>query len=61
MTTDKWPKFELATDICTPPPIQTLEYRTSCQTSGTVNNNSPISDYFHRDDHTQPTYFLGIV
>ena len=44
-----------------PPPIQTLEYRTSCQTSGTVNNNSPISDYFHRDDHTQPSYFLGIV
>ena len=24
--------------------------------SVTVNNNSPIQDYVHRDDHTQPTY-----
>ena len=22
----------------------------------TVNNNSPIQDYAHPDDHTQPTY-----
>ena len=22
----------------------------------TVNNNSPIQDYVHPDDHTQPTY-----
>ena len=22
----------------------------------TVNNNSPIQDYVHADDHTQPTY-----
>ena len=22
----------------------------------TVNNNSPIQDYFHPDDHTQTTY-----
>ena len=22
----------------------------------TVNNNSPIQDYIHPDDHTQPTY-----
>ena len=22
----------------------------------TVNNNSPIQDYVHLDDHTQPTY-----
>ena len=21
-----------------------------------LNNNSPIQDYAHRDDHTQPTY-----
>ena len=24
--------------------------------SVTVNNNSPIPDYVHPDDHTQPTY-----
>ena len=24
--------------------------------SVTVNNNSPIQDYVHRDDRTQPTY-----
>ena len=26
------------------------------ETSVTVNNNSPIQDYVHLDDHTQPTY-----
>ena len=26
------------------------------ETSGTVNNNSPIQDYFHPDDQTQPTF-----
>ena len=26
------------------------------KTSVTVNNNSPIQDYVHLDDHTQPTY-----
>ena len=26
------------------------------ETSVTVNNNSPILDYVHPDDHTQPTY-----
>ena len=26
------------------------------ETSVTVNNNSPIQDYNHRDEHTQPTY-----
>ena len=26
------------------------------ETSVTVNNNSPIQDYVHRDDRTQPTY-----
>ena len=25
------------------------------ETSGTVNNNSPIQDYVHPDDQTQPT------
>ena len=25
------------------------------ETSVTVNNNSPIQDYVHPDDHTQPT------
>ena len=25
------------------------------KTSVTVNNNSPIQDYVHPDDHTQPT------
>jgi len=34
------------------------------ETPVTDNNNSPIQDYFHPDDHTQPTYewkFLVIV
>ena len=26
------------------------------ETSFTVNNNSPIEDYVHPDDQTQPTY-----
>ena len=26
------------------------------ETSVTVNNNSPIQDYVHLGDHTQPTY-----
>ena len=26
------------------------------ETSVTVNNNSPIHDYVHPDDHTQATY-----
>ena len=26
------------------------------ETSFTVKNNSPIRDYVHPDDHTQPTY-----
>ena len=26
------------------------------ETSVTVNNNSPIQDYAHPEDHTQPTY-----
>ena len=26
------------------------------ETSVTKNNNSPIRDYVHPDDHTQPTY-----
>ena len=26
------------------------------ETSVTVNNNSPIQDYVHPDDHAQPTY-----
>ena len=26
------------------------------EASDTVNNNSPIQDYIHLDDHTQPTY-----
>ena len=26
------------------------------ETSVTVNNNSPIQDYVHPDDHTQPFY-----
>ena len=28
------------------------------ETSVTVNNNSPVQDYVHPDDHTQPTYNL---
>ena len=26
------------------------------ETSATVNNNSPIQDYVHSDDQTQPTF-----
>ena len=26
------------------------------ETSVTVNNNNPIQDYVHPDDHTQPTH-----
>ena len=26
------------------------------ETSVTVNNNGPVQDYVHPDDHTQPTY-----
>ena len=26
------------------------------ETSVTVNNSSPIQDYVHADDHTQPTF-----
>ena len=27
-------------------------------TAQVVNNNSPIQDYVHQDDHTQPTFEL---
>ena len=30
------------------------------ETSVTVNSNSPIQDYAHPDDHTQPTYEMCI-
>jgi len=29
------------------------------ETSVTVNNNSPIQDYVHPDDQTQPTYEMA--
>ena len=37
---------------------KTLKMTTSqvIEMSVIVNNNSPIQDYVHRDDHTQPTY-----
>ena len=28
------------------------------ETSVTVNNNSPIQDYVHADDQTQPTFVM---
>ena len=31
------------------------------ETSVTFNNNSPIQDYVHPNDHTQPTYVFCIV
>ena len=36
----------------------TLKVTTSqvVETSVTVNNNSPIQDYVHSDDHAQPSY-----
>ena len=38
----------------------TLKMTTACaqvvETSVTVNNNSPIQDYVHPDDQTQPTF-----
>ena len=30
------------------------------ETSVTVNNNSPLQDYIHPDDQTQPTFNLYI-
>ena len=38
--------------------IQTLKMTTTqvVETSVTVNNNSPIQDYVHPDDQTQPTF-----
>ena len=38
--------------------ILTLKITTAqvVETSVTVNNNSPIQDYVHPDDHTQPTF-----
>ena len=32
------------------------------ETSVTVNNNSPIQDYIHPEDQTQPTFeFIGVA
>ena len=31
------------------------------KTSVTVNNNSPIQDYVHPDDQTQPTFIIIII
>ena len=31
------------------------------ETSVTVNNNSPIQDYVHLDDQTQPTFVISII
>ena len=31
------------------------------ETSVTVNNNSPIQDYVHLEDHTQPTYAIPFL
>ena len=31
------------------------------ETSVTVNNNSPIQDYVHPDDQTQPTFEIIII
>ena len=30
------------------------------ETSVTVNNNSPIQDYVHPDDHTEPTFEMTL-
>ena len=30
------------------------------ETSVTVNNNSPIQDYIHPDDHTEPTFEMTL-
>ena len=30
------------------------------ETSVTVNNNSPIQDYVHPDDQTQPTFEMSL-
>ena len=32
------------------------DYRTGCQSLSIEIVNSPIQDYIHFDDHTQPTY-----
>ena len=41
----------------------TLEMTTAqvVETSVTVNNNSPIQDYVHQDDQTQPTFVVIVM
>ena len=41
--------------------ILTMTTAPQVETSVTVNNNSPIQDYVHQDDHTQPTYLIALV
>ena len=36
--------------------MTTAQVETSVETSVTVNNNSPIEDYVHLDDQTQPSF-----
>ena len=40
-------RFQVVTEMTTPQVVET---------SVTVNNNSPIQDYVHPDDQTQPTF-----
>ena len=44
-------------------PTLTLKMTTAqvVETSVTVNNNSPIQDYVHPDDQTQPTFIMSII
>ena len=44
-------------------PTLTLNMTTAqvAEASVTVNNNSPIQDYVHPDDQTQPTFIMSII
>ena len=44
------------TDVIQPTLTLKMTIAQNVETSVTVNNNSPLQDYVHPDDHTQPTY-----
>ena len=54
-TPARFSHFLLLNDF--PPPSRSLEQAKVVETSATVDNNSPIQEYVHSDDHTQPTYY----
>ena len=57
-----WPKcllYDILSCLRVKPAILNFLQMTTAQdveTSVTINNNKPIQDYIHPDDHTQPTH-----